>query len=169
MKLRHAILVSCWVCLQVFGFGTIGTLHSGNADVQQECNSEAFNACKTRVHWECRLCHLPSWFLFFVSCYRMLFGRLDRILSAPSGSKFSLAWYRQNVRSPRAFQILRVREFKIMYRLVSPCCGSSCPKARRIAKPDAAFVVARSGNIRSFDIFCECKIWVWSYVWSSFS
>lgn len=43
--------------------------------------------------------------------YRDAPFRLDRILSAPSGSKFSLAWYRQN--------------------------------ARRIAKPDAAFIVAR--------------------------
>ena len=34
---------------------------------------------------------------FFMLQWMPLFVRLDRILAAPVGSKFSLAWYRQNV------------------------------------------------------------------------
>ena len=90
----------------------------------------------------------------------MPFGRLDRILSAPSGSKFSLAWYRQNVGfqgSPKTWpqgttqkQLDSDNLGQIVFRLLGGLnsskiflFGLAWPKARRIAKPDAAFIVAR--------------------------
>ena len=77
----------------------------------------------------------------------LLFVRLDRILAAPVGSKFSLAWYRQNVHGSNSLSQQAERHgflfpddsdgSTLIFNLGWPI------QARRVAKPDAASVVAR--------------------------